>query len=101
MIAIPYDLALENLPRALERSMSACWTIKHEPSPEALGMPEDKTETVEDTITDGGGGGVVTHDGFLQELVDELSQGRWRVVGKVRGCWPVMELIPMGSHMFV
>ncbi|KAH0041005.1 hypothetical protein KCU78_g1027, partial [Aureobasidium melanogenum] len=101
MIAIPYDSALETLPRALERSMSVCWMIKHEPSPEALGIPEDKTETVEDTITDGGGGGVVTHDGFLQELVDELSQGRWRVVGKVRGCWPVMELIPMGSHMFV
>lgn len=52
MIAIPYDLALENLPRALERSMGVCWTIKHGPSPEALETSNDKLDILTESASD-------------------------------------------------
>ncbi|KAG9775816.1 hypothetical protein KCU95_g13637, partial [Aureobasidium melanogenum] len=100
MVAIPYDLALETLPRALERSMSVCWMINHDPSSEASMADEDKTDTIKDTTT--AGSRVVAHDGNALEPVEEVSRMiRWRVVGKVRGCWPVMEMMPVYPQMFV
>ncbi|KAG9570912.1 hypothetical protein KCU71_g970, partial [Aureobasidium melanogenum] len=92
MIAVPYDLALETLPRALERSMSVCWIIRREPSSEAL----------ESTFKEPAPNENDAHNGSGQELWGEVSQAdHYRVVAKIRGCWPVMELMPWGSYTFI
>ena len=105
-IGIPYDLALEVLPRAVERSMSVCWVVKQD-------LPAGKTDG--DLLHDSNAGkesreglsgktsqspdtGSENNQDTLEESHDQM---RYKVLCKVKGCWPVMELQPTVQYLFV
>lgn len=109
-IGIPYDSALEILPRSLERSMSVCWVIERDPSTEVrqpFGIIEGHVEErsgAERTLVSDDQDTRALSDSNDEATVSSEEQDekiRFKVKGKVRGCWPVIELVPMGSYLFL
>lgn len=78
-IAIPLDEELERLPHPPERTMSVCWTI-------------DPLDTLK-------------HDAKDPEDMREPEEygpiARFKVTGKVKGCWPQMEYVPCARYEFI
>ncbi|GAB7366289.1 hypothetical protein MBLNU230_g7846t1 [Neophaeotheca triangularis] len=77
-IAIPLDEELERLPHPPERTMSVCWKV-------------DQLDTLK---LDAG----IREDFEATEEYGPIA--RFKVTGKVRGCWPQMEYVPCARYEF-
>lgn len=105
-IGIPYDLALEVLPRAVERSMSVCWVVEQDlPAEKTDGDVPYDSNAAKQSREDPSGKALENPDPGSEQKQNILDKSReqirYKVLRKVRGCWPVMELQPTVQYLFV
>lgn len=88
-VAIPFDAAWEMIPHPTLRSMSACWVV------EVSKLP---TDVVKNTIRTDGGDSRSKAPGENGRQNDPATL--IRVLDKVRGMWPVMDIPPWENYVF-
>lgn len=88
-IAIPLDAGLERLPHPPERSMSVCWIVQS-----VSGVTEEHGKNDTPIIASSS-----TQSGGKSKNSGKKHQS-FKVTGKVKGCWPLMEVFPMTKYSF-